>query len=337
MSHTIDSTMTDSTMTEHPRIAVLIPCHNEALTVGKVVRDFRAALPEAAIYVFDNASTDDTAALARAAGATLVAVPAKGKGHVVRSMFRDVDADVFLMVDGDDTYPADRARAVLAPVLDGDADMVVGTRLEAHHDSAFRRFHGFGNRLVRGVISRLFNTSIADVLSGYRAFSTRFVRSMPVLSHGFEIETEMTVFALSQGMQLREVPVPYGARPEGSHSKLHTFRDGYRVLRTILFLYKDYQPLQFFGLIALACLFAGIGFGAIVVREFALTGLVTHPSTAVLSVSLVLIGMLSLATGLILDTVNRRSQELLRLLTDQVLMQPSRKAPAGDRGDADRA
>jgi glycosyltransferase involved in cell wall biosynthesis len=328
--------MTASTTPESPRIAVLIPCHNEAMTVGKVVQDFRAALPEAAIYVFDNASTDDTATLARAAGARLVSVPAKGKGHVVRSMFRDVDADVFLMVDGDDTYPADRARAVLAPVLDGEADMVVGTRLEAHHDSAFRRFHGFGNRLVRGVISRLFNTSIADVLSGYRAFSTRFVRSMPVLSQGFEIETEMTVFALSQGMQLREVPVPYGARPEGSHSKLHTFRDGYRVLRTILFLYKDYRPLQFFGLIAVACFIAGIGFGAIVVREFALTGLVTHPSTAVLAVALVLIGMLSMATGLILDTVNRRSQELLRLITDQVLMQASRKAPGAESIVADK-
>ena len=322
-------------MTERPRIAVLIPCYNEALTIGKVVGDFRAALPEAAIHVFDNASSDDTAALARAAGATVIAVPAKGKGHVVRSMFRDVDADVFLMVDGDDTYPADRARAVLAPVLAGDADMVVATRLEAHHDSAFRRFHGFGNRLVRGVISRLFNTSLADVLSGYRAFSPRFVRSMPVLSQGFEIETEMTVFALSQGMQLREVPVPYGSRPEGSHSKLHTFRDGYRVLRTILFLYKDYRPLQFFGLIALACLFAGIGFGAIVVREFALSGLVTHPSTAVLAVALVLIGMLALATGLILDTVNRRSLELMRLLTDQVMMRQSRRPALAERDEAD--
>ena len=322
-------------MIERPRIAVLIPCYNEALTIGKVVGDFRAALPEAAIHVFDNASSDDTAALARAAGATVIAVPAKGKGHVVRSMFRDVDADVFLMVDGDDTYPADRARAVLAPVLAGDADMVVATRLEAHHDSAFRRFHGFGNRLVRGVISRLFDTSLADVLSGYRAFSPRFVRSMPVLSHGFEIETEMTVFALSQGMQLREVPVPYGSRPEGSHSKLHTFRDGYRVLRTILFLYKDYRPLQFFGLIALACLFAGIGFGAIVVREFALSGLVTHPSTAVLAVALVLIGMLALATGLILDTVNRRSLELMRLLTDQVLTRQLRRPEIAERDEAD--
>ena len=318
-------------MTASPRIVVLIPCHNEALTVAKVVGDFRAALPEAAICVFDNASSDDTTALARAAGATVYAVPAKGKGNVVRSMFRDVDADVYLMVDGDDTYPADRAREVLAPVLGGEADMVVGTRLEKHENAAFRRFHGFGNRLVRGVISRLFRVPIADVLSGYRAFSARFVRSMPVLSQGFEIETEMTVFALAQGMVLREVPVPYGTRPEGSHSKLHTYRDGYRVLRTILFLYKDYRPLQFFGAIALLCALAGIGFGAIVVREFARTGIVTHPSTAVLAVALVLLGMLALATGLILDTVNRRSQEILRLLTDQVLARTT-----GASADVDR-
>ncbi|HTA64068.1 MAG TPA: glycosyltransferase [Xanthomonadaceae bacterium] len=326
-----------STTPAAPRIAVLVPCHNEEISVARVVADFRMALPEARVYVFDNASTDATAERARAAGATVLRVPAKGKGNVVRSMFRDVDADVFLMVDGDDTYPADHARAMLAPVLSGEADMVVGTRLEQHHDTSFRRFHGFGNRLVRGVLSSLFNTTLADVLSGYRAFSARFVRSMPVLSQGFEIETEMTVFALSQGMQLREVPVPYGSRQEGSHSKLHTFRDGYRVLRTILFLYKDYRPLQFFGLVALAFVVAGIGFGAIVVHEFAVTGLVTHPSTAVLAVALVLLGMLSLATGLVLDTVNRRSQELMRLLTDQVLVQPSRRPAEADSSAADTA
>ncbi|KFN42384.1 glycosyltransferase [Arenimonas oryziterrae] len=323
-------------MTADVRIAVLIPCHNEALTVAKVVADFRAALPQAAIYVFDNASTDETAALARAAGARVIAVPAKGKGHVVRSMFRDVDADVLLMVDGDDTYPADHAERVLAPVLAGEADMVVGTRLEAHADSAFRRFHGFGNRLVRTVISSLFQTRIADVLSGYRAFNRRFVRSMPVLSQGFEIETEMTVFALAQGMVLREVPVPYGSRPEGSHSKLNTFRDGFRVLRTILFLYKDHRPLLFFGLIAIACTLAGLAFGSVVISEFALTGAVTHPSTAVLASALVLTALLSLATGLILDTVNRRSQELMRLLTDQILPSTADRSRARDDGPADK-
>jgi glycosyltransferase involved in cell wall biosynthesis len=318
-------------LTTSPRIAVLVPCHNEALTVAKVVRDFREALPEATVHVFDNASSDDTAALARAAGAVVHSVPAKGKGRVVRSMFRDVEADAYLMVDGDDTYPAARARDILAPVLAGEADMVVGTRLQQHEAGAFRRFHGFGNDLVRGVLSRLFGTSIADALSGYRAFSARYVRSMPVLSHGFEIETEMTVFALAHDLALREVPVPYGTRPPGSHSKLHTFRDGFRVLRTIAFLYKDFRPLQVFGLVALATSLAGLGFGGFVLREFTLTGRVMHPSTAVLAAALMGVALLSLATGLILDTVNRRSHELLRLVTDQVVGRtPPRAAQRDD-------
>jgi glycosyltransferase involved in cell wall biosynthesis len=318
-------------MTTSPRIAVLVPCHNEALTVAKVVRDFREALPEATVHVFDNASSDDTAALARAAGAVVHSVPAKGKGRVVRSMFRDVEADAYLMVDGDDTYPAARARDILAPVLAGEADMVVGTRLQQHEAGAFRRFHGFGNDLVRGVLSRLFGTTIADALSGYRAFSARYVRSMPVLSHGFEIETEMTVFALAHDLALREVPVPYGTRPPGSHSKLHTFRDGFRVLRTIAFLYKDFRPLQVFGLVALATSLAGLGFGGFVLREFTLTGRVMHPSTAVLAAALMGVALLSLATGLILDTVNRRSHELLRLVTDQVVgRSPPRAAQRDD-------
>jgi glycosyltransferase involved in cell wall biosynthesis len=316
-------------MTVTARIAVLVPCHNEALTVAKVVRDFRAQLPDADIVVFDNASTDDTAALARAAGARVVAVPARGKGHVVRSMFRLIDADVYVMVDGDDTYPAGHVAQLLAPVLSGEADMVVGTRLETHADSAFRPLHDFGNRLVCTVISQLFGTRIADALSGYRAFSRRFVRTMPVLSQGFEIETEMTVFAMSQAMTVREVTTPYGARPEGSHSKLHTFRDGFRVLKTILFLYKDFRPLFFFGLIAAFCLVAGLGFGSLVIAEFATTGKVTHPSTAVLSAALTLLGMLALSTGLVLDTLNRRSQELQRLVSDQ-LLQDSRHPRSGD-------
>jgi glycosyltransferase involved in cell wall biosynthesis len=306
-------------MSSPARVAVVVPCHNEASTIAKVVADFRAALPDATVHVFDNASTDGTGALALAAGARVTYVPAKGKGNVVRAMFREVDADALLMVDGDDTYPAGLARELLAPVLEGSADMVVGTRLQRPQSGAFRRFHGLGNRLVRGVISRLFGHGVSDALSGYRAFNRRFVRSMPVLSQGFEIETEMTVFALANGMTLREVPVPYAARPQGSHSKLHTFRDGYRVLRTIAFLYKDHRPLRCFGALALACLLAGVGFGSIVIGEFASSGKVTHPSTAVLAAALVLCALLSLATGLILDTLNRRSQELIRLLADQVV------------------
>jgi len=301
------------------RIAVLIPCRDEAATIAKVVADFHAALPGAEVWVFDNGSSDGSGELARQAGARVRRIMARGKGNVVRAMFRDVDADAFLMVDGDDTYPANAAVALLQEVIDGNADMVVGTRLESHGDGSFRRFHSFGNQLVRRCIGLLFGRPVRDVLSGYRAFSRRFVKSMPVLSRGFEIETEMTVFALGNGYVLAEHAVQYGARPDGSHSKLHTYRDGVRVLKTILFLFKDLRPLLFFGTLAVAGVLAGLGFGAIVVGEFARTGAVTHPSTAVLAVACTVVGAVALATGLILDTVNRRSNEILRLITDQVL------------------
>jgi len=301
------------------RTAVLIPCYNEARTVAKVVADFRRALPAAQVWVFDNASTDGTAELAAQAGARVHRVPAKGKGNVVRAMFREVEADVYLMVDGDDTYPAEHARALLDDVIQGRADMVVGTRLEQHDSGSFRRFHGFGNKLVRWSIGRLFGQPVRDVLSGYRAFSRRFVKSMPVLSRGFEIETEMTVFAMANAFVLTERTVPYGVRPEGSESKLNTFRDGFRVLRTIGFLYKDLRPLLFFGVAATLAGLASLGFGAVVIHEFSGTGAVTHPSTAVLAAALALTAFILLATGLILDTVNRRSNEILRLITDQVV------------------
>lgn len=301
------------------RIAVLIPCHNEAQTVWKVVADFRNALPAAEVWVFDNASTDGTGEIAREAGANVRRIAAKGKGNVVRAMFRDVDADLYVMVDGDDTYPAAAAPALIEDVATGRADMVVGTRLESHGDGAFRRFHGIGNRLVRACIGMLFGYPVRDVLSGYRVFSRRFVKSMPVLSRGFEIETEMTVFALSNGFVLSERTIAYGERPAGSESKLHTYRDGVRVLKTILFLFKDMRPLLFFGVLAALCILAGLGFGAFVVHEFTSTGLVTHPSTAVLAVAFTLVGVLSLATGLVLDTVNRRANEIQRLITDQVV------------------
>lgn len=287
----------------------------------KVVADFRRALPEAEVWVFDNASVDDTADLAVQAGAQVRHVLAKGKGNVVRAMFRDVDADIYVMVDGDDTYPASSARALIEDVVRGRADMVVGTRLESHDSTSFRRFHGVGNRLVRGCISALFGHPVRDVLSGYRVFSRRFVKSMPVLSRGFEIETEMTVFALGNGFVLAEQPIEYGTRPDGSQSKLNTYRDGIRVLKTILFLFKDMRPLLFFGTLAVLCMLASLGFGAIVIHEFARTGFVTHPSTAVLAVAFALVGVVSTATGLILDTVNRRSNEIQRLITDQLVSQ----------------
>jgi len=304
---------------DHPRIAVVIPCLNEELTIRKVIRDFREALPEADIWVFDNSSTDATAQVATDEGARVRHVRLRGKGSVVRTIFRDVDADILLMVDGDDTYPAGSASVLLNEVASGGADMAVGARLEQHATASFRPFHGVGNRLVRWTISRLFGHVIQDPLSGYRAISMRFARSMPVLSMGFEIETEMTVFGLMNGLTVSELQIQYGERPAGSESKLHTFRDGFRVLRTILFLFKDLRPLLFFGLLSAGATIAGLTLGGLVLAEFLNTGAVTHPSSAVLAAAMILAAMMSIATGLILDTGNRRSNEILRLLTDQVV------------------
>jgi glycosyltransferase involved in cell wall biosynthesis len=300
------------------KIAILIPCFNEELAVGKVIQGFQKSMPEAEIHVFDNASHDRTAEVARAAGAIVHHVAARGKGNVVRAMFRDVDADAYVMVDGDDTYPADLAPELIAPVLRGEAEMVVGTRLQRFESNSFRRFHLFGNGLVRQCINWLFAADLRDVLSGYRAFSRRFVKTMPVLSSGFEIETEMTLHALERRFIVREIEVPYGERPEGSESKLRTFRDGSRVLWTIFRIFKDYRPMPFFG--ALGALIMGLGIvaGIAVLDEFASRGQVLGLARAALSVGLCLAGLLSITTGLILDTVNQRARELYVLLADQV-------------------
>lgn len=300
------------------KLAVLIPCYNEAITIGKVVADFKRAIPEAEIHVFDNLSKDDTGRIAREAGAIVHLVPVQGKGAVVRQMFREVDCDIGVMVDGDDTYPADRIRDVLQPVFEGRADMVVGTRLQEHETASFRPLHVFGNQLVLQSINVLFGARLTDVLSGYRAFSRRFMTTTPVLSKGFEIETEITLHALEHHMPVVEVPVAYGVRPEGSESKLHTFRDGYRVLKTILRLYKDYRPLLFFGAIGALLMLISAILGFVIVEEFMAKGS-AGPARAVLAVAVGLVGMLSFATGLVLDTVNRRSRELMVLIADQVV------------------
>jgi glycosyltransferase involved in cell wall biosynthesis len=306
-------------MQRAPRTAVVIPCFDEAATIGQVVADFRAALPEAEIHVFDNASTDRTGELAAAAGAIVHRVPQRGKGPVVRAMFRDVDADYYVMVDGDDTYPADRVKALLAPLYEGRAEMVVGTRLDDFEARSFRPLHVLGNNLILNSINMLFDARLTDAMSGYRAFSRRFVKTLPVLSSGFEIETEITVHALEHRLPIVEVPVPYGERPTGSSSKLRTFHDGYRVLRTILQLYKDHRPLDFFGAIGLVFLvISGIA-GVAVVLEFLEYRQVIGVARAVLAVACGVIGVVSIATGAILDTVNRRARELYVLLADQVI------------------
>lgn len=300
-------------------IAIGIPCHDEAATVARVVADFRAALPEASIHVFDNASTDGTGELAAAAGAAVHSVPVKGKGGVVRAMFRELDADVIVMVDGDATYPADRVRELVAPVLEGRADMVVGTRLQDYGEASFRPLHVAGNALVLRAINASFGARLTDVMSGYRAFSRRFARTMPVLSQGFEVETEITLHALEHRMPVVEVPIAYGARPEGSVSKLHTVRDGFRVVRTIGSLYKHYRPMAFFGGLALAMLAFALVAGIAVVVEFVEYGQVIGVARAVLAVAAGLLGVIALATGVILDTVNRRARELYVLLADHVV------------------
>jgi len=294
----------------HPRIAVAIPCYDEEPTIAKVVGDFRAAIPEADIVVFDNDSSDRTADEARAAGARVLPEHRRGKGFVVQSMFRRIDADVVVMVDGDDTYPADAVRALVEPVLRGEADMVVGSRLQRGAASQFRFVNRFGNRLLLGVLNAVFRVRLTDLLSGYRAFSRRLVRALPLAGGGFEIEAELTIKTLQRGFVIREVPVALIQRPPGSHSKIRILRDGVLILSTILALFRDYKPLTFFGAIGLALVAVGLVPGAVVVVEFARTGLVQRLPSALLAVGLILAGVVVGAVGLVLHATARRFQEL---------------------------
>ncbi len=291
-----------------PRVAVLIPCYNEAAAIGGVVTGFRAALPHAAIHVFDNNSTDDTAAVAAAAGAAVATVELQGKGHVVRRMFADVDADIYLLVDGDGTYDAAAAPRLVEALTTGGLDMVNAARNHAQTD-AYRPGHLLGNRVLTGLVAAIFGRRLTDMLSGYRAFSRRFVKSFPALSEGFEIETELTVHALELRMPVGEIQTAYGARPPGSASKLRTYRDGVRILRTIVGLVKQERPLAFFSWCGLALLLAGLAWGVPVVLEFLRTGLVPRLPSAVLATGLVGLAFLAFACGLILDSVARGRRE----------------------------
>ena len=296
------------------RIAVLLPCFNEEPTIGKVVRDFRAALPEAEIYVYDNNSMDGTAQVAAAAGAIVRREPVQGKGNVIRRMFREVEADAYIMADGDDTYPADQAGALLRPVLEEGADMVIGDRLSStYFEQNKRPFHNGGNRVVRWLIRRFWHTDIHDIMTGYRAFSRAFVKSFPVMSAGFEIETEMTIHALDRRFLLREVPVAYRDRPEGSVSKLNTFSDGLSVLRTIILLYKEYRPLRFFTWLAALLALAGVLMLVPVLVEYFRTGLVPRFPTLIVALFLMLAALLSLFTGLCLDVIVTKDRKNFEL------------------------
>lgn len=296
-------------------VAVLVPCYNEAVTIGKVVDDFKAVLPDAVIYVYDNNSTDDTAAIAAAHGAVVRREVRQGKGNVVRQMLRDIDADYYIMVDGDDTYPAEYAPALLEPLMSDTADMCVGDRLSngTYGEENDRAFHGFGNNLVRSLIKLIYGFEFSDVMTGYRSFNNVFATTMPVLSPGFEIETELSIHAVDKGWRIAEVPVAYRDRPEGSESKLSTFSDGFKVLKMIMSLFKDYRPMALFGWVALLFVVLGLAVGIPVIVEFGHTGLVPRLPSTVLAVALVFTGLLSMACGLILDTVvkgNRKQYEL---------------------------
>lgn len=294
------------------RVAVVLPCYNEAGAIRQTVEAFRAALPSAVVYVYDNNSTDGSAAEATAAGAVVRRVRQQGKGHVVRRMFADVDADIYVMADGDATYDAAAAPAMIAAMLSENYDMVVGAR-ESVVQEAYRRGHRFGNQVLTGLLRRLFGRSFTDVLSGYRVFSRRFVKSFPVLSVGFEIETEISVHALELAMPVSEQVTAYGARPEGSVSKLSTWRDGWRILRTILTLYRIERPFWFFGSIGGLFALASLIFAAPLLLTYLETGLVPRFPTAILAVGLMIIACLNGMCGLILDTVVRGRREMRRL------------------------
>lgn len=293
------------------RVAVIIPCYNEAVTIAKVVADFRSALPGAPIYVYDNNSSDETAKLAKELGAIVRHEPRQGKGNVVRQMFRDIDADCYLMVDGDDTYPAEAAAALAAPILSGEADMTVGDRLSngTYAEQNKRAFHGFGNDLVRTMIRWIYGYSFDDVMTGYRAMSRPFVKTFPVLSEGFQIETELSIHAVDRRWRIADVPIDYRDRPEGSESKLDTVGDGVKVVCAIASLFKNYRPLKFFSLIALVLALVGLILGLPVIGEFFATGLVPRLPTAVLAVAFMFLCGLSLATGLILDNVAKTERK----------------------------
>ena len=299
-------------MTDQPRVAVVLPCFNEEAAIAETVAGFRAALPSATIYVYDNNSSDRTVAIARDAGAVVRSERQQGKGHVVRRMFADVDADIYVMADGDLTYDPAAAPAMVAMLVDEQLDMVVGTR---EHDAAeaYRGGHVLGNRLFTSLLSRLFGRSFSDIFSGYRVFSRRFVKSFPVLSEGFEIETEISVHALELKMPVGEVATAYGARPEGSASKLSTYRDGWRILRTIGTLYRVERPVLFYGSVGALILAVAVVLSIPLVLTYLDTGLVPRVPTAILITGMAIVATLCFFAGLILDTVTRGRREVRRL------------------------
>ena len=300
------------------RIAVLIPCYNESKTIAKVVSDYKEALPEATIYVYDNNSTDGTDVIAREAGAKVCYEHRQGKGNVIRSMFREIDADCYIMIDGDDTYPAEHAREMCDKVLVDGYDMVIGDRLSGTYFPENKRpFHNFGNVLVRKLINSIFKSDVKDIMTGYRAFSKSFVKHFPVLSKGFEIETEMTIHALDKNFLLAEIPVQYRDRPDGSVSKLNTYKDGFKVLLTITRLFRDYKPFTFFSFFALLFFVVGLLMFIPVLYDYIQTGLVPRFPTLIVSGFLIIVSVLFFFVGLILEFIGKKHRQLFEILMNK--------------------
>ena len=300
------------------KIAVLIPCYNESKTIAKVVKDYKEALPEADIYVYDNNSTDNTDEIAKKAGAIVRYESKQGKGNVIRTMFREIDADCYLMIDGDDTYPSENARQMCNYVLENGVDMVIGDRLSStYFEENKRPFHNLGNRMVRGLINKIFKSNIRDIMTRYRAFSYNFVKTFPILSKGFEIETEMTIHAIDKNFTLKEIPVQYRDRPEGSVSKLNTYKDGARVIKTIAILFEEYKPALFFNTIA-ACIFIISLILAIpVFIEYFKTGLVPKFPTLIVAGIMLVISLLLSVSGIILQVIVKKHKQLFEIMLNQ--------------------
>jgi glycosyltransferase involved in cell wall biosynthesis len=295
-------------------IAFLIPCYNESMTIAKVINDARKFMPGADIYVFDNNSSDDTARIATSLGANVIREKRQGKGYVVQAMFKKVDADFYIMVDGDDTYDLSNIRSIFTLVKDEAADMITGNRLKTYSDKSFRPFHTFGNKLVRGLINKLFKARLKDIMTGYRVMNRAFVKNINITSAGFEVETEMTIKALKYGYVVKEVDINYGERPEGSHSKLNTFKDGMLVLRTIFTIFKDYKPLVFFSVSALSLLIISLLSGSVVIKEYLTTRYIRRVPLAVFASGTMVLAIISFVTGVILDSINRRFDEILNFM-----------------------
>jgi len=300
------------------KIAVLIPCYNESKTIAKVVKDYKEALPEADIYVYDNNSTDNTDEIAKKAGAIVRYESKQGKGNVIRTMFREIDADCYLMIDGDDTYPSENARQMCNYVLENGVDMVIGDRLSStYFEENKRPFHNLGNRMVRGLINKIFKSNIRDIMTGYRAFSYNFVKTFPILSKGFEIETEMTIHAIDKNFTLKEIPVQYRDRPEGSVSKLNTYKDGARVIKTIAILFEEYKPALFFNTIA-ACIFIiSLILAVPVFIEYFKTGLVPRCPTLIVAGIMLVISLLLSVSGIILQVIVKKHKQLFEIMLNQ--------------------